>query len=143
MRLVRSLEHIIISLTHSLKFLRVIDTQLKTGKIHTDLPELPALSGERADWPEFKCVWQSLANSQFQTRLQLELELKKSCTKGRARQILEHIYATSMGAYGEIWSTLKDEYDDPGGETVYWLQTRFCEKECTALGPTSSCERTI
>ena len=87
---------------------------IRTGTFHTKLPELLAFSGERADWPEFKCVWRSLAESQFQNRMQLALELKRACSKGRAAQILKHIYATSPGAYDEMWSRLKDEYDDPG-----------------------------
>ena len=81
--------------------------------IHTKKPSLPIFSGERSDWPEFKCVWRPLAEGQFINKMQLALELKRCC-KGRAAERIRHIYVTNNNAYDEIWQRLGDEYDDPG-----------------------------
>ena len=81
--------------------------------IHTKKPSLPTFSGERADWPEFKCVWRPLAEGQFAHRIQLAMELKRCC-KGRAADKIRHIYVTSESAYEEIWARLSEDYDDPG-----------------------------
>ena len=83
------------------------------GTIQTKKPSLPIFSGRREDWPEFKCVWRTLAEAQFGNRLQLAMELKKCC-KGKAAEKVQHIYATSEEAYMSIWQRLSDEYDDPG-----------------------------
>ena len=82
--------------------------------IHTKKPSLPHFSGTRADWPEFKAVWRALAESQFSNRMQLAMELKRACSKGKAAEAGKHIYVTSDRAYDEIWSRLSEEYDDPG-----------------------------
>ena len=37
--------------------------------IQTKKPALPTFSGDRADWPEFKCVWRSLAEAQYSNSL--------------------------------------------------------------------------
>ena len=81
--------------------------------IHTKKPSLPMFSGERADWPEFKCVWRPLAEGQFRNKIQLAMELKRCC-KGKAADKVRHIYVTSESAYQEIWARLSEEYDDPG-----------------------------
>ena len=47
--------------------------------IHTKRPSLPFFSGERADWPEFRCVWRSLAEAQYVNKMQLAMELKRCC----------------------------------------------------------------
>ena len=44
--------------------------------IQTKKPSLPTFSGDRADWPEFRCVWVATAESQFSNRIQLAMELK-------------------------------------------------------------------
>ena len=73
---------------------------------------LPTFSGKRSDWPEFKCVWPRLAEAQIGDRMQLAMELKRSC-KGRAAERLEAIYNTREGAYEAMWQRLSEEYDDP------------------------------
>ena len=83
------------------------------GAIQTIKPSLPIFSGKREDWPEFKCVWKTLAEAQFGNRLQLAMELKRCC-KGKAAEKVQHIYATSEEAYMSIWQRLSEEYDDPG-----------------------------
>ena len=81
--------------------------------IHTKRPSLPTFSGDRADWPEFRCVWSSMAESQFSNKVQLAMELKRCC-KGKAADRVRHIYVTNEYAYEEIWERLREEYDDPG-----------------------------
>ena len=81
--------------------------------LHTKRPSLPTFSGDRADWPEFRCVWTALAESQYSNKVQLAMELKRSC-KGRAADRVRHIYVTHDYAYEEIWERLREEYDDPG-----------------------------
>ena len=82
--------------------------------IQTKKPTLPSFSGDRKDWPEFKCVWKSLAEGQYFNKMQLAMELKKACSKGRAATAVRHIFVTSDTAYDNIWSRLSEEYDDPG-----------------------------
>ena len=81
--------------------------------IHTKKPSLPFFSGERVDWPEFKCTWRALAEAQYKNHMQLAMELKRCC-KGRAGERLKHIYVTNDSAYNEMWKRLSEEYDDPG-----------------------------
>ena len=81
--------------------------------IHTKRPSLPYFSGDRADWPEFRCVWRSMAESQFSNKVTLAMELKRCC-KGKAAERVRHIYVTNDNAYEEIWERLREEYDDPG-----------------------------
>ena len=80
--------------------------------IKTKPTSLPYFSGERADWPEFRCVWRKLAESQYASKVQLAIELKRCC-KGRAAERLKHIYITNDYAYEELWARLMEEYDDP------------------------------
>ena len=82
--------------------------------VRTKKPSLPMFSGNRADWPEFKCLWRSLAEAQFANKLHLAMELKRCCSKGRAAERLKHILVTSESAYSEMWDRLSEEYDDPG-----------------------------
>ena len=84
-----------------------------SSPIYTKKPSLPTFSGDRADWPEFRCVWVSMAEPQFSNRVQLAMELKRSC-KGKAAERVRHIYVTNEHAYEEIWQRLREEYDDPG-----------------------------
>ena len=44
--------------------------------ITTKPPSLPYFSGERADWPEFRCVRQTLAEAQYARKVQLAIELR-------------------------------------------------------------------
>ena len=80
--------------------------------VQTKRPSLPYFSGERADWPEFRCVWRKLAEAQYSNQTQLAMELKRCC-KGRAAERLKFIYCTNESAYEELWSRLYEEYDDP------------------------------
>ena len=84
------------------------------SQVYTKKSSLPLFSGNRADWPEFKVVWKSLAEAQFVNKMQLAMELKRCCQKGRAGESLRSIYITSDAAYDEMWSRLSEEYDDPG-----------------------------
>ena len=72
-----------------------------SATIHTKKSSLPIFSGNRADWPEFRCVWASLAESQYFSKVQLAMELKKSC-KGKAAERIRHIYVTHDMAYEAI-----------------------------------------
>ena len=89
-------------------------TYQRAETIHTKKPSLPTFSGDRGDWPEFKCVWKVLAEAQFTNKMQLATELKRACIKGRAKERVKHVYVTSDEAYEEMWRRLSEEYDDPG-----------------------------
>ena len=90
-----------------------VSSQARPGVVRTKLPTLPTFSGDRADWPEFRCVWASLAEAQYTNKVQLAMELKRSC-KGKAAERVRHIYVTHDKAYEDIWARLREEYDDPG-----------------------------
>ena len=81
--------------------------------VHTKRPSLPVFSGNRADWPEFKVVWKSMAESQFKNPTTLAMELKRSC-RGKAADRIQHIYITHDEAYKNIWARLEEEFDDAG-----------------------------
>ena len=90
-----------------------LGAQSRPESIRTKLPSLPVFSGDRADWPEFRCVWISMAEGQYANKVQLAMELKRCC-KGKAGERIRHIYVTHENAYEEIWERLREEYDDPG-----------------------------
>ena len=51
----------------------------RTSSINLKKPSLPIFSGERADWPEFKCVWKAMAESEYSSKMQLAMEFKLCC----------------------------------------------------------------
>ena len=85
-----------------------------SSTVHTKKPALPTFSGDRSDWSEFKYVWKSLAEKQFEDKVLLAYELKKSCAKGKAADSIKHIAVTSEFVYDEMWARLSEEYDDQG-----------------------------
>lgn len=99
-------------LSDNSKPVAALPTPLPSSIIHTKKPSLPFFSGERADWPEFRCVWRSLAEAQYVNKMQLAIELKRCC-KGKAAERIRYVYVTNDDAYDEIWARLYEEYDDP------------------------------
>ena len=95
----------------------------KAEIVQTKKPTLPTFSGNRRDWPEFKTLWRALAEHQFTNKLQLAMELKRSCTRGRAYERLKYILVTNEKAYDEMWSRLIEEYEDPGLSVQSALQS--------------------
>ena len=95
----------------------------KAEIVQTKKPTLPTFSGNRRDWPEFKTLWRALAEHQFTNKLQLAMELKRSCTRGRAYERLKYILVTTEKAYDEMWSRLIEEYEDPGLSVQSALQS--------------------
>ena len=84
-------------------------------------------SGEHEDWPEFHTVFPAQTATLFRNKLQLALELKRSC-KGRAAEMIKHIPIVDGSAYEAIWARLAEEYGDPGKSTQSALNKLFSQK---------------
>ena len=72
---------------------------------------LPEFSGLRKDWPEFKAVWRELAESYYNNKTALALELKR-CLKGQALDRVKNVYVTRPQSYDIMWQKLSEFYDD-------------------------------
>ena len=93
-----------------------------TDIIQSKRASLPIFSGHRLDWVEFKCLWKTLAETQVCNKLQLAMELKRCCPKGRAHERLRHLSITSAEVYDKMWDRLIEEYEDPGLSVQFALQ---------------------
>ena len=74
--------------------------------------ELPKFSGERADWPEFKTLWNRLAIPAFSCREILAKELRDSMTGKNVKDLIGKIKITGEGTYDIMWGKLCGYYDD-------------------------------
>ena len=72
---------------------------------------LPTFSGLRRDWPEFKAVWKSIAETSNYNKTALAHELKKS-VKGEAKLRIKSVYITKPEAYNLMWEKLELYYKD-------------------------------
>jgi hypothetical protein len=75
--------------------------------------ELPTFNGRRRDWPEFKAIWKSVAESAYHNKTALAHELKRS-VKGEASKRIKSVYITKPEAYDLMWSKLESYYEDVG-----------------------------
>ena len=67
--------------------------------------ELPTFSGNRRDWPKFKTVWRSVAES----------ALRNKCSvRGEASKRIKSVYVTKPEAYDTMWQKLESYYEDVG-----------------------------
>lgn len=74
--------------------------------------DLPTFSGHRRDWPEFKTVWRSVAESALSNKTALAHKLKRS-VKGEASKRIKSVYITKPKAY-DMWQKLESYYEDVG-----------------------------
>ena len=75
--------------------------------------ELSTFSGHRRDWPEFKTVWRSVAESALRNKTALAHELKRS-VRGEASKRIKLVYVTKPEAYDTMWQKLESYYEDVG-----------------------------
>jgi hypothetical protein len=75
--------------------------------------ELPTFNGRRRDWPEFKAIWKSVAESAYRNKTALAHELKRS-VKGEASKRIKSVYITKPEAYDMMWNKLESYYEDVG-----------------------------
>ena len=75
--------------------------------------ELPTFNGRRRDWPEFKAIWKSVAESAYRNKTALAHELKRS-VKGEASKRINSVYITKPEAYDMMWNKLESYYEDVG-----------------------------
>ena len=74
--------------------------------------DIPKLSGNRKDWPEFKAVWEKLVVQALPDKIALAVELKQACKEGSAYQEIFTIVATSSDAYQNMWDSLCQHFDN-------------------------------
>ena len=67
---------------------------------------LPTFNGQRKDWPEFKAVWESVAELAYPNRTALAHELKIS-VKGKASRRIRSVNVTKLEAYAVMWHKLE------------------------------------
>ena len=72
---------------------------------------LPTISGHRRDWPEFKAVWKSIAETSSYNKTALADELKRS-VKGEATLHIKSVFITKPEAYDIMWEKLELHYED-------------------------------
>ncbi|CAB4032908.1 Hypothetical predicted protein, partial [Paramuricea clavata] len=72
---------------------------------------LPTFPGLRKDWPEFKAVWKSMAESASYNKTALAHELKNS-VKGEAKHRIKSVFVTKPEAYDIMWEKLECHYGD-------------------------------
>jgi hypothetical protein len=82
---------------------------------------LPTFSGQRKDWPEFKAVWKSMAETVYTNKTALAHELKRS-VKGEASKRIRSIYVTKPEAYEVMWKRLENHYEDVGASVQAALE---------------------
>ena len=75
--------------------------------------ELPTFNGRRRDWPEFKAIWKSVAESAYHNKTALAHELKRS-VKGEASKRIKSVFITKPEAYDMMWNKLESYYEDVG-----------------------------
>ena len=83
---------------------------------------LPTFSGQRKDWPEFKAVWKSVAETVYTNKTTpLGHELKRSL-KGKASKRIRSVHVTKPEAYDLIWRKLESYYEDVGASVQAALE---------------------
>ena len=75
----------------------------------------------RKDWPEFKAIWKSVAETAYSSKTALAHELKKS-VKGKANRQIRSVYVTKPEAYDVMWQKLESYYEDVGASVQAALE---------------------
>ena len=83
----------------------------KDSTISLKRMSLPTFSGLRRDWPEFKAVWKSIAETSSYNKTALAHELKRS-VKGEAKLRIKSVFITKPEAYDIMWEKLELYYED-------------------------------
>ena len=83
----------------------------KDSTISLKRMSLPTFSGLRRDWPEFKAVWKSIAETSSYNKTALAHELKRS-VKGEAKLRIKSVFITKPEAYDIMWEKLELHYED-------------------------------
>ena len=83
----------------------------KDSTISLKRMSLPTFSGLRRDWPEFKAVWESIAETSSYNKTALAHELKRS-VKGEAKLRIKSVFITKPEAYDIMWEKLELNYED-------------------------------
>ena len=81
----------------------------------------PTFSGSRKEWPEFKAIWKSVAETAYQNKTALAHELKRS-VKGEASRRIRSVYVTKPEAYNVMWQKLESFYEDVGASVQAALE---------------------
>ena len=82
---------------------------------------LPTFSGNRKEWPEFKAIWKSVAETAYQNKTALAHELKSS-VKGEASRRIRSVYVTKPEAYNVMRQKLESFYEDVGASVQAALE---------------------
>ena len=87
-------------------------TSSDVSKLMFKKRDLPTFSGSRAEWPEFRTIWEKTVVPCFgEQKLALASELKRS-VKGEALLEVAHIAITSDSCYDDMWNALKAHFDN-------------------------------
>ncbi|CAB3993010.1 Hypothetical predicted protein [Paramuricea clavata] len=71
----------------------------------------PTFSGNRKEWPEFKAIWKSVAETAYQNKTALAHKLKRS-VKSEASRRIRSVNVTKPEAYDVMWQKLESFYED-------------------------------
>ena len=89
---------------------------------------LPTFNGDRKEWPEFKAIWKSVAETAYCNTTALAHELKRS-VKGEASKRIRSVYVTKPEAYDVMWQKLESYYEDVGASVQAALEDLHKLKE--------------
>ena len=89
---------------------------------------LPTFNGHRKEWPEFKAIWKSVAETAYFNKTTLAHELKRS-VKGEASKRIRSVYITKPEAYDVMWQKLESYYEDVGASVQAALEDLHKLKE--------------
>lgn len=71
----------------------------------------PTFAGNRAEWSEFRTIWQLYGAAAFTTEEDRAYALKQ-CLKGKALEHVQAIYINQPNAYQRMWDRLNSIYSD-------------------------------
>ena len=91
------------------------------SRVQVKKMSLPIFSGNRKEWPEFKAIWKSVAETAYQNKTALAHELKRS-VKGDASRRIRSVYVTKPEAYDVMWQKLESFYEDVGASVQAALE---------------------
>ena len=86
---------------------------------------LPTFNGHRKDWPEFKAIWKSVAETAYFNKTALAHEL----CKGRSKQTDKVGLRYQPEAYDVMWQKLENYYENVGASVQAALEDLHKLKE--------------
>jgi hypothetical protein len=75
---------------------------------------LPTFSGNRKEWPEFKAIWKSVAETAYQNKTALIIMRQVVSIYSEASRRIRSAYVTKPEAYNVMWQKLESFYEDVG-----------------------------